>query len=219
MCQPLFPKGGFGCGVAEGGLKGDEDNDVIGSAVTDADALHPTLHPWKLRDRWVGLLSPCSVFQWNQTMFHCSDYLQQSGSNKATLGNMCICFSKLLFSYAGGKSLQVKCNHSTAGLCSVLNNNNISLVPGIAYIRLVTLISETQVTELIITNHCFVLFFLFITAISCGAFFAFLAVVKKHGDCNMGLCFLLLTCCLHCSASDLSTSLFICAVAKRISGL
>lgn len=70
-----------------------------------------------------------------KTFFCCGDeiYLKQGKSNKATLGNTSISFSKLLFSHAegscGGGSLQVKCNHPSIGLCSVLNNNNISLGP------------------------------------------------------------------------------------------
>lgn len=65
-------------------------------------SLCTAMHPAKLRDRWVGLLSPFSKCRRNQNIFHRADEicLKQGRSNKAAVGNTSISFSKLLFSHA-----------------------------------------------------------------------------------------------------------------------
>lgn len=106
----MFPKGG-----SAGELIGDEDNDASGSSVADADALcraardkslpplHRTPQSWGTDglDFYLCFLNAGEI----KTFFRCGDeiYLKQGRSNKATLGNMSISFSKLLFSHAGGK--------------------------------------------------------------------------------------------------------------------
>ena len=115
MCQPPFPKGG-----SAGEVMGDEDNDASGSSAVDADALyraacdksfsppHCTPQSWGTdgSDFYLHLFFffPLNAAR-NQNIFHRGDeiYLKGSRSNKATLGNTSISFSKLLFSHAGGK--------------------------------------------------------------------------------------------------------------------
>lgn len=75
----------------------------------------------------------------SQNIFRCADEicLKQSRSCKAALGNTSISFSKLLFSHAGGKSLQVKCNHPAVGFALSGIIIILGWVPSIANIKLV----------------------------------------------------------------------------------
>lgn len=112
MCQPPFPKGG-----SAGEVMGDEHNDASGSSAVDADALycaacdksfsplHRTPQSWGTDGSDFYLRFFFSKCRRNQNIFRRGDeiYLKESRSNKATLGNTSISFSKLLFSHAGGK--------------------------------------------------------------------------------------------------------------------
>lgn len=98
-------------------------------------------HPAKLRDRWVELLSlslsKCCRNQ-NSSRRGNETYLKQDRSNKATLGNASISFSKLLFSHAGGENhcksnvIMPPSGYAPSRIIIILG-----CVPGIASIRLV----------------------------------------------------------------------------------
>lgn len=120
------------------------DNDASGGGALDAEALYcqspssPQRAPQSRGTDGFGLLSPLWKCSRNQNIFHCTDEicLKQGRSCKAALGNTSISFSKLLFSHAGGKSLQVKCNHPAVGF-ALSGIIILGWVPGIANIKLV----------------------------------------------------------------------------------
>lgn len=168
MCQPVFPKGG-----SAGEVIGDGDNDASGNSVADADALYravcdksfPPLHctpqSWGTDglDFCLRVLNAGGIKAVFAAMMR---FIWRKAVATKVLGGICLlvfpscCFLILVSVWGLGGSLQVKCNHPAVRLCSVSNNNNnIKLVPGIAYIRLVIWNSETQVRRLMLitTNH------------------------------------------------------------------